>query len=196
MARPLSVLVSLTPFRVRLREQVFLSWAGLRGAVPVVLATVPVTKGAPNVDWIFDLVFVLVAIFTVIQAPSLPWVARRLGVAERHRTMDLDVEATPLEEMHADLLQVARGTDVASCTGWRSSSCGCPRAPTSPSSSGTGEGFVPDVTDRAAPRRPAPHRRDGGDEVGGGEAGAGDQPARSARDVADGARPASPEESG
>jgi cell volume regulation protein A len=109
VARPLSVLVSLTPFRVRLREQVFLSWAGLRGAVPVVLATVPVTKGAPNVDWIFDLVFVLVGIFTVIQAPSLPWVARRLGVAERHRTMDLGVEATPLEEMHADLLQVTVG---------------------------------------------------------------------------------------
>lgn len=109
VARPLSVLVSLTAFRMRLREQAFLSWAGLRGAVPVVLATVPVTKGAPNVDWVFDLVFVLVAIFTVIQAPSLPWVAKRLGVAEEYTTTELDVEATPLEEMHADLIQVTVG---------------------------------------------------------------------------------------
>ncbi len=109
VARPLSALVSLAPFRVPLREQAFLSWAGLRGAVPVVLATVPVTKGAPNLDWIFDLVFVLVAIFTVVQGPSLPWVARRLGLTESHQTIDLDVEATPLDEMSADLIQVRVG---------------------------------------------------------------------------------------
>ena len=46
VGRPLSVLVSLTPFRVGWRDQVFLSWAGLRGAVPVVLATVPLTTAA------------------------------------------------------------------------------------------------------------------------------------------------------
>ena len=61
------------------RERVLLSWAGLRGAVPVVLATVPAT---PDV---FNLVFVLVIVFTLVQAPTLPWVARRLGVAPRAR---------------------------------------------------------------------------------------------------------------
>ena len=55
-ARPLSVFVSLTPFRIGWRDQVFLSWAGLRGAVPVVLATVPLTVGAMGTQWIFDLV--------------------------------------------------------------------------------------------------------------------------------------------
>ncbi|MFZ1286188.1 MAG: cation:proton antiporter, partial [Candidatus Phosphoribacter sp.] len=72
VARPLSVFVSLTGFSVRWRDQMFLSWAGLRGAVPVVLATVPLTVGAAGTQWIFDLVFVLVVIFTLVQAPTLP----------------------------------------------------------------------------------------------------------------------------
>ena len=79
LARPLSVLASLTPFRIPLRDQAFLSWAGLRGAVPVVLATVPATAGTAGADGIFNLVFVLVVIFTLVQGPTLPWVARRLG---------------------------------------------------------------------------------------------------------------------
>lgn len=109
VARPASVLVSVSWFGVPLREQAFLSWAGLRGAVPVVLATVPVTMRAPNVDWIFDLVFVLVIIFTLVQAPTLPYVARWLGVVEEHRARELSVESTPVEEMKAQLLQVDVG---------------------------------------------------------------------------------------
>ena len=74
LARPLSVLVSLTPFRIPLRDQAFLSWAGLRGAVPIVLATVPATLGTPKAERIFDLVFVLVIIFTLVQArPCRGW---------------------------------------------------------------------------------------------------------------------------
>lgn len=115
LARPLSVLVSLTPFRVPWRTQAFLSWAGLRGAVPVVLATVPMTAGTPNLEWIFDLVFVLVVIFTIVQAPSLPWVARRLGVTDDDRLLDLEVESTVLDAMDAVLLQVhvAEGSRLA-----------------------------------------------------------------------------------
>jgi cell volume regulation protein A len=106
VARPLSVIASMTPFRTPWRTQAFLSWAGLRGAVPVVLATVPGTVGTPGLAYIFDLVLVLVLIFTLIQAPSLPWVARRLGVVEPVRTIDLHVESTVLEDMRAVLLQV------------------------------------------------------------------------------------------
>ena len=95
VARPLSVMVSLTPFRVPWRDQAFLSWAGLRGGVPIVLATVPLTAGTPNATRIFDLVFVLVVIFTLVQAPALPWVARRLGVTDADRALDLEVESTP-----------------------------------------------------------------------------------------------------
>ncbi len=109
LARPLSVLVSCTPFRMPWRTQAFLSWAGLRGAVPVVLATVPITAGLPGVDWMLDLVFDLVVIFTFIQAPTLPWVARRLGLEDPHHSLDLAVEATPLEELGAQMLEVDVG---------------------------------------------------------------------------------------
>jgi cell volume regulation protein A len=111
VARPLSVFLSLTPFRVPWRDQAFLSWAGLRGGVPVVLATVPLTMGTPNAQRLFDLVFVLVVIFTLVQAPALPWVARRLGVTDADRAVDLEVESTPLEELNADILQMSIGTN-------------------------------------------------------------------------------------
>ena len=109
LGRPLSVLVSCTPFRVGWRTQLFLSWAGLRGAVPIVLATVPLTVGTPGLDFIFDLVFVLVVAFTLIQAPTLPWVARRLGLDDSHHEVDLAVEATPLTDLSAELLEIDVG---------------------------------------------------------------------------------------
>jgi cell volume regulation protein A len=109
VARPLSILVSLTPFRVPWRDQAFLSWAGLRGGVPVVLATLPLTAGTPHMEWLFDLVFVLVAIFTLVQAPTLPWVARKLGVTDSDRALDLEVESTPLDALGAEVLEMTVG---------------------------------------------------------------------------------------
>jgi cell volume regulation protein A len=109
VARPLSVLVSLTPFRVPWRDQAFLSWAGLRGGVPVVLATVPLTTGTPGAGRLFDLVFVLVVIFTLVQAPALPWIARRLRVTDTDRALDLEVESTPLDELGAEVMQMTVG---------------------------------------------------------------------------------------
>ncbi len=109
LARPLSVVVSMAAFRMPWRHQAFLSWAGLRGAVPVVLATVPVTSGVPGTTWLFDLVFVLVVVFTLVQAPMLPLLARRLGVADDEGAQDIDVEVAPLAELHADVLQVRVG---------------------------------------------------------------------------------------
>jgi potassium/hydrogen antiporter len=107
LARPLSVVVSALPFRVPWREQAFLSWAGLRGAVPIVLATIPLTERLPRAEAVFDIVFVLVVIYTVVQAPTLPWLARRLGVADPGAAAELEVEVAPLDNLRADLLQVA-----------------------------------------------------------------------------------------
>jgi len=110
VARPLSVVASTRWFSVPWRDQAFLSWAGLRGAVPVVLATVPLTMGTPNAEWIFDLVFLLVVVFTLVQGPTLPWVARRLGLTEQVHSVDVDLESTSLLEIGADVLQVTVGS--------------------------------------------------------------------------------------
>ncbi len=106
VARPLSVVVSVAWFRVPRRDQVFLSWAGLRGAVPIVLATIPVVEGAPDAQRIFDVVFVVVVVSVLLQAPTLPLLARRLGLQEHGESEDVEVESTPLGRMGADLLEV------------------------------------------------------------------------------------------
>ena len=110
VARPLSVLVSLPPFRMPWRDQAFLSWAGLRGAVPVVLATVPADAGhARTSSGSSTSSSCSSSIFTIVQAPTLPWVARRLGLAERCSSRRPDLETTPLEELGADVIQVTVG---------------------------------------------------------------------------------------
>ena len=79
VARPVSVLASTIPFRIPLREQVFLSWAGLRGAVPIVLATIPVSEDVIDSQMLFNVVLVFVVVFTFLQGPTLSPVARRLA---------------------------------------------------------------------------------------------------------------------
>jgi cell volume regulation protein A len=106
VARPLSVIASVAWFRVPWKEQAFLSWAGLRGAVPIILATVPLAAQINDAELLFDLVLVFVVVFTAIQAPTLPWVARKLGLIDTSAALELDIEAAPLQERRADLLQL------------------------------------------------------------------------------------------
>jgi cell volume regulation protein A len=121
VARPISVLVSLLPFGpTRLgawhrrlgftmfswRDQAFLGWAGLRGAVPIVLATIPLSLGVPNAERLFDAVFVLVVVFTLAQTGTLAPFAKRLRVTSAAPATELRVETAPLERMRADLLQL------------------------------------------------------------------------------------------
>jgi NhaP-type Na+/H+ and K+/H+ antiporter len=105
VARPAAVIVSTLPLRVPWRQEAFLSWAGLRGAVPIVLATIPLSARLRGATHLFDLVFVVVVVFTLVQGPTLPWVARRLKVITPAEPMEVDVEAAPLEALPADLLQ-------------------------------------------------------------------------------------------
>ena len=104
-ARPLSVVAAATPFRVPWREQAFLSWSGLRGAVPIVLALVALQEGAPDAQRLVDVVFVLVVVLTLLQGTTLPFVARRLKVVATE-PQEIEVDAAPLDELGADLLQV------------------------------------------------------------------------------------------
>ncbi|PJM81865.1 K+/H+ antiporter [Streptomyces sp. TSRI0384-2] len=107
VARPLSVFVSLAPFRRPWREQALMSWAGLRGAVPIILATIPMVAGVRGSERLFNIVFILVVVYTLVQGPTLPWLARRLGLGDRAEAADLGVESAPLERLRGHLLSVA-----------------------------------------------------------------------------------------
>ncbi|MGQ0480773.1 MAG: potassium/proton antiporter [Pseudonocardia sp.] len=108
VARPLSVLAAAGPFRVPWREQVFLSWSGLRGAVPIVLALIALIANptSPDARLLVDVVLVLVVALTLLQGTTLPWVARLLGVSRAGEAAEIQVDAAPLDELSADLLQV------------------------------------------------------------------------------------------
>lgn len=106
VARPVTVLVCALPFRVPWREQAFLSAAGMRGAVPVVLATIPLSIGYPGSKEVFALVFLLVVAFTLVQAPPLRWLAVRWGVAQTPASRDVELEAAPLVRLDADMLEL------------------------------------------------------------------------------------------
>ncbi|RZQ63208.1 potassium/proton antiporter [Amycolatopsis suaedae] len=106
VARPVSVLVSLLPFRVPWRERVFLSWAGLRGAVPIVLAMIPLAQGVPGAEQLVDAVFVLVIVLTLVQGTTLSPLARWLGLAKGDEPKEIQVDSAPLDELGAELLQV------------------------------------------------------------------------------------------
>jgi len=106
VARPLSVVACAAWSRMPWREQAFLSWAGLRGAVPIVLATIPLSENVDGADQLFDLVFVMVVIYTILTGPTLPLAARLLHVSETSQPRGLDLEAAPLDRVAADMLQV------------------------------------------------------------------------------------------
>ncbi|MER7107397.1 potassium/proton antiporter [Streptomyces sp. NPDC000229] len=107
VARPLSVSLSLLPFRIPWQEQALMSWAGLRGAVPIILATIPMVSGIEGSEKIFNIVFVLVVVYTLVQGPTLPWLARALRLGDSAEAADLGVESAPLERLRGHLLSVA-----------------------------------------------------------------------------------------
>jgi cell volume regulation protein A len=89
IARPVSVFVCLAPFRqFGWRAKLFVSWAGLRGAVPIVLATFPIVAGVPSAFAIFNIVFFVVLLSSVIQGPTINWLANRLGLLAKQEATE------------------------------------------------------------------------------------------------------------
>lgn len=81
VARPLSVFISLAPFKMKNRARWFVSWVGLRGAVPIVFATYPLLAGIEKANAIFGIVFVISVSSVLLQGTTLSTVARWLHVA-------------------------------------------------------------------------------------------------------------------
>ena len=83
VARPLGVGPLLLPVRMRWSERIFVVWAGLRGAVPILLAAFALLGGVDDAQRVYDIVFVVVAFSVIVQGSSIPLVARRLGIPMR-----------------------------------------------------------------------------------------------------------------
>jgi len=81
IVRPLVVSLLLLPFKFTRKEVAYISWVGLRGAVPIVLATYPVLMDAPGAGKIFNVVFFIVVLSAIIPGSTVPWVTRKLGLS-------------------------------------------------------------------------------------------------------------------
>lgn len=112
VARPLSVALCLVWFRVPWREMVVVTWAGLRGAVPIVLATFPLLAGVPRSFEMFNIVFFVVLVSVLVQGSTLRWVARRMGVqSERPPAYSPGHEFAPEVQLNSQLVPLDVGPD-------------------------------------------------------------------------------------
>jgi len=83
VARPVGLAPLLAPMRLRLGEKLFLAWGGLKGAVPILLASFALLEHVAGADRIYGIVFVVVAFSVIVQGGTVPFAARRLGVPMR-----------------------------------------------------------------------------------------------------------------
>lgn len=104
VARPVAVALCLPWFRFNRRELALISWAGLRGAVPIVLATIPLTAGHPDGSIVFDVVFVTVLVSLVVQSGTVGLLVKRLGFADEVSSAHADVAV--LDSLVADLIEL------------------------------------------------------------------------------------------
>ena len=96
VARPLSIGLALAGERFSVKEKLLLSWVGLRGAVPIILATYPLIEKVPQAEMIFNLVFFVVLTSVILQGSTIPLVSQKLGVASDGPTLSkLPIEYIP-----------------------------------------------------------------------------------------------------
>ncbi|MCK9266677.1 potassium/proton antiporter [bacterium] len=107
VARPISVFLCLQPFKTSRREKTLISWVGLRGSVPIILATFPFTAGVPHADVYFNIVFFVVIISVFVQGASIPFVAKLLKLdAPLIEKKSYPIEFEKIEGMAAKLVDI------------------------------------------------------------------------------------------
>jgi cell volume regulation protein A len=111
VARPLAVLACLWPFRFALNEVAYISWVGLRGAVPIVLAIYPLVMGVPQSMLLFDVAFAVVLVSLLVQGATVPGAARLFGVVVPKRDEPVDrLEVWVGERATLDLMEYVVGS--------------------------------------------------------------------------------------
>ena len=108
IGRPLSVFLCLLPFgkRINMKSRLFVSWVGLRGAVPIIFATYPVVAGVPGADVIFNIVFFITILSLVIQGTTVSKAARIMGLSTPMEKTGNDFGVELPEDIDSDLRDV------------------------------------------------------------------------------------------
>ncbi len=113
VARPLSVYLCLLPFRnMSFRAKTFVSWVGLRGAVPIIFATYPVVANIPGSQQIFNIVFFITLISLVVQGTTIPYVARMLHLDLPHEKEGNEFGIELPEEIDSKLIDKTLTADM------------------------------------------------------------------------------------
>ncbi|QGZ31265.1 potassium/proton antiporter [Stutzerimonas stutzeri] len=113
IARPLAVAPLLALFGFNLRETALVSWVGLRGSVPIILAIFPLLFGLPNAPLIFNVVFFVVLLSATVQGSTLALVARKLGLTEKPPAAPAaTLEISSLQDVDAEIVEYTLGSDA------------------------------------------------------------------------------------
>lgn len=114
VGRFIVVYLVLIPFKLDKKEKFFISWAGLKGAVPIIFSIFAVSENIDNAQMMFNMIFYMVVFSVILQGMSLKHVAKWLGLLEEERNSDdIEVEVDELEELAVKKLYLTRNSEYA-----------------------------------------------------------------------------------